>query len=438
VPRIIGDTVLLSALAPLEAYSSAALAVSGGPDSMALMHLVRRWLFLKGREPASIAILTVDHGLRAESADEAAFVAARAEALGFTHATLAWAGKKPKTGIQAAAREARYGLMAAYCRERGIGCLVTAHTEDDQAETFLMRLRRGSGLDGLAAMATVSERGGVDIVRPLLGLSKARLTAYLRSLAIPFASDPSNSNASFERVRLRHAMKALAAAGIARPALVLSASRLGRSREALSAIATEFLECHFTVTNLGQGQIGLGAFSALAPEIALRVLARALALTGGKEDPPRMTKVERLLEALRAGKREAALGGCLVIAAAGILNFYREPGRMEQARLPCQPGNTVIWDGRFSLTFASDLSGDLSVAPLGAPGWAICRKALKERGKAVDVNRLAALASPALWLGQRLMVAPVLGFHGEEIAGVHVMSLQLQLVPRLSHFHTSS
>ena len=221
MPRIIGDAALLSAFAPLEAYPNAALAVSGGPDSMALMHLAVRWLNLKGRKPASIAVLTVDHGLRPEAAEEAAFVATRAAGLGFAHATLAWAGQKPKTGIQAAAREARYGLMTAYCREHGIGCLVTAHTEDDQAETFLMRLRRGSGLDGLAAMAAVSDRGGVTIVRPLLGLSKARLTAYLRSLGVPFASDPSNSNASFERVRLRHAMKALAAAGIARPALGL-------------------------------------------------------------------------------------------------------------------------------------------------------------------------------------------------------------------------
>ena len=169
VPRIIGDAALLSAFSPLEGYSSAALAVSGGPDSMALMHLASRWLSLKGRGPASISVLTVDHGLRPESAAEAAFVGARAGALGFTHATLAWTGEKPKTGIQAGAREARYGLMTAYCREHGIACLVTAHTEDDQAETFLMRLRRGSGLDGLASMAAVSSAAAW----PLSGLSSA-------------------------------------------------------------------------------------------------------------------------------------------------------------------------------------------------------------------------------------------------------------------------
>ena len=576
MPRIIGDAALLSAFAPLEAYPSAALAVSGGPDSIALMYLAARWLTLKRRKPASIAVLTVDHGLRPEAAEEAAFVAARAAGLGFAHATLAWAGQKPKTGIQAAAREARYGLMTAYACEHRIACLVTAHTEDDQAETFLMRLRRGSGLDGLAAMAPVSERGGVSIVRPLLGLSKARLTAYLRSLGVPFASDPSNSNASFERVRLRHAMKALAAAGIARPALALSASRLGRGREALAGAAEEFLQRHFRVTSLGQAQIGLEPFLELAPEIALRVLSRALALTGGKEAPPRMAKVERLLNGLYeswpkspkprhsregacdtgneadsaasfprrgesisdagassnmgprlrgddagamlhasgntgdiesragacndlvsaqqqfmsqraldeasepdsaasfprkresisdagassdmgprlrgddggamvhtpgisgAGKREAALGGCLVIAAAGALNFYREPGRMSQAWKACQPGSTFTWDGRFILTLSSDLSGNLSVAPLGAAGWAICRNALKKRGKTVQANRLAALATPALWQGSRLLYAPALRFADAELAGAHAVPLRTQLAPRLSYFLRST
>ena len=284
----------------------------------------------------------------------------------------------------------------------------------------------------------VSERDGVAIVRPLLGLSKARLTAYLRSLGVPFAIDPSNSNASFERVRLRHAMKALAAAGIARPALALSASRLGRCREALASAAEEFLQRHFRVSSLGQAQIGLEPFLALAPEIALRVLSRALALTGGKEEPPRMAKVERLLNELRAGKREAALGGCLIIVAAGTLNFYREPGRMGQARQACQPGSTFTWDNRFILTLASDLSGDLSVAPLGASGWAICRNALKKLGKTVQANRLAALASPALWQGARLLYAPAAGFTDMELAGAHTVPLRTQLAPRLSHFLIST
>ena len=233
-------------------------------------------------------------------------------------------------------------------------------------------------------------------------------------------------------------MKTLAAAGIARPALALAASRLGRSRDALSGIAAEFLERNFRVTSLAHGQINLESFLSLSPEIALRVLSRALALTGGKEEPPRMAKVERLLAGLQAGKREAALGGCLVIAAAGTLNFYREPGRMGQARLVCEPGSTRTWDGRFILTIGAGLSADFSVAPLGALGWANCRKAMKERGKAVQANRLAAIASPALWQGRHLVSAPALGFADAETAGARAGLLGVQLVPRLSYFRTST
>ena len=141
---------------------------------MALMHLLRRWLNIRGRAPATVAVVTVDHRLRAESKEEAAFVADQARRLGFAHITIDWRGEKPKTGIQAAARRARYDLLTSYARSSGMSCIVTAHTEDDQAETLLMRLRRGSGVDGLAAMAPVSERNGVAIVRPALGFSKAR------------------------------------------------------------------------------------------------------------------------------------------------------------------------------------------------------------------------------------------------------------------------
>ncbi|MGO9170647.1 MAG: tRNA lysidine(34) synthetase TilS [Rhodomicrobium sp.] len=431
---IISDAALIRAFSPLEPYPSAALAVSGGPDSMALMHLAVRWSALAGRSRAGLAVLTVDHGLRPESRDEAAFVGAEAGRLGLARRTLDWSGEKPKTGIQAAARRARYALMTAYCRAHGFACLATAHTEDDQAETFLMRLRRGSGLDGLAAMAAVSEHGGVPIVRPLLGFSKARLLAYLRSAGVPSVNDPSNSNAAFERVRLRHAMKSLAAAGITRSALTLSAARLGRSREALSQAAAEFLERNFRVSNLGHGEIGLETFLKLPSEIALRVLSQVLALIGGKEEAPRMIKAERLLEELRSGKRQGALGGCLAIATPATLHFYREPGRIGHTPLHCEPGSTCIWDGRFVLTFAAGLSGDVSVAPLGAGGWAICRKAFKDRHLAFNANRLAALAAPALWRDGLLLSAPALDFVDGKAGGNAAGAARVELVPRLSHF----
>ncbi len=167
---IIGDAALLAAFSCLEPFPSAVLAVSGGPDSMALMQLARRWARLKNRDAAAFAVVTIDHRLRAESAQEAAFVGERARALGLTHATIPWTDAKPKTGVQASARRARYELLAGYCKAHAFSCIVTAHTEDDQAETFLMRLRRGSGVDGLAAIAAVSE-----VRFPCAGPASARL-----------------------------------------------------------------------------------------------------------------------------------------------------------------------------------------------------------------------------------------------------------------------
>ncbi len=388
------------------------------------------------RSAADFTVVTVDHGLRAESREEAAFVAGAAQALGFTHTTLSWEGDKPKTGIQAAARRARYDLLASACQAGAKACIVTAHTEDDQAETVLMRLRRGSGVDGLAGMDAVSEWDGVAVVRPLLCFSKARLLAYLRASAIPFVRDPSNDNTAFERVRLRHAMKALAAAGIGRASLARAASRVGRSRKALDAIADGFLDRHFEVTPLAQGAIGLEAFDALPEDIALRVLARVLALAGGGQAAPRLMRVESLLASLRAGASDATLGGCIVIAASGTLKFYREPGRLRAAPLPFEPGASRTWDGRFILTFGTCEAGGTDVRQLGAEGWRTYKKVIRDRRLVPYGDRLAALTTPALWKDNFLICAPALGFFNANDDRFPAQPVEAALSPSLARYST--
>ena len=148
---------------------------------------------------------------------------------------------------------------------------------------------------GSSAMAPISERNGVAIVRPLLGFSKGRLMGYLRASSVPFLRDPSNENAAFERVRLRHATKALAAAGITRSSLAVTAARLSRSRDALATITEDVLRQHFHVTDLAQGKISRGVFEALPDDIALRALGRILSLIGGTGEPPRLMRLEHLL-----------------------------------------------------------------------------------------------------------------------------------------------
>jgi tRNA(Ile)-lysidine synthase len=435
MPSIVGDAALLRAFSCLESFPSAVLAVSGGPDSMALMRLARRWAALKGRALDSFAVVTIDHGLRPESAREAAFVAQQARGMGFTHAAIQWTGEKPKSGLQAAAREARYDLLFKFCASRAIGCVVTAHTADDQAETVLMRLRRGSGVDGLAGMTPVSSRGAIALLRPLLGFSKARLTAHLRATFTPFIQDPSNENEAFERVRLRRAMKALAAAGVGRASLTMAASRIARSRDALVEIADDFFVHHFRVSPLGRGECALEPFLALPEDIALRVLARAVALTGGEQEAPRLMRTERLLDSLRSGKTHATLGGCIVLAEKSALRFYREPGRFNPQPLRFMPGASSLWDARFILTFASKGDAETAVRQLGADGWLIYKNAMKERGAPLEPDRLAGLTTPALWKENRLICAPALDFAAARDGNVP-NPMEALLAPVLAAFLT--
>src|SRR4051794_8952742 len=188
------------------------LAVSGGPDSVAMMWLAARWRRALRHGPRLLAV-TVDHGLRAEAAREAGDVKALADSLDIQHRTLRWTGTKPATGLPAAARQARYRLLAQAARSAGASHVLTAHTEDDQAETLLMRMSRGSGIAGLAAMARQSQRDGVVLARPLLQTPKARLLATLAKAKIGFADDPTNRDPGFTRPRFRALMPALAAEG---------------------------------------------------------------------------------------------------------------------------------------------------------------------------------------------------------------------------------
>src|SRR5512132_3503182 len=244
-----------AAFAPLLRFPRLALAVSGGADSMALLHLVVRWRAedaLKGE----VTVLTVDHGLRASSREEAAMVERMAASLGLPHAILTWTrDERQSGGLQERARQGRYDLMAEHCQANDIPALVTAHHLDDQAETFLMRLKRGSGLDGLAAIPERGAWGGIVLLRPLLDMPKARLIATLAEKGIGFVSDPSNADERFERARVRGSAEAVAALGLTPEALALCARRLRRAREALDHAAQSFLDAHSKMSEAGYAVI---------------------------------------------------------------------------------------------------------------------------------------------------------------------------------------
>ncbi len=230
-------------------------------------------------------------------------------------------------------------------------------------------------------------------------------------------------------------MRALASAGIGRAPLTLAAARIRRSRDALVEIAETFLSRHFCVSPLGRGECSLEAFLAQPEDIQLRVLARIVGLIGGGHEAPRLARVERLLESLRAGKKEATLGGSIVLAASGRLRFYREPGRMRREAAAFAPGASNLWDERFLVSFPAEGDRDWEVRQLGAHGWALYKKAMKEKGGCASADRLAALTTPALWQGNRLICAPMLDFDARP-GGGQGKPVEAALIPRLAVFFT--
>jgi tRNA(Ile)-lysidine synthase len=328
----------------LEAPAGLVIAVSGGPDSTALLVLAARWAKRLRRPPKLLAV-TVDHGLRPQAAAEAAAVKRLARRLGVPHRTLRWRGNKPKTGLQEAARLARYRLLAQAASRAGYAHILTAHTLDDQAETMLFRLARGSGLTGLAGMAgasllTTSAGSEVFLVRPLLPIAKARLIASLRAAKVAYCEDPSNSDPQFTRARLRALMPGLAREGLDARALSRLATRMRRAEVAIefAVHAARAALAPAAWPRCGPVVFDAEQFHALPAEVGLRLLGRAIA-HAGDEGPVELGKLESLYDALRQAPRlRRTLAGALVTLAGPNLCVERAPARRNTAIL--QNGNS--------------------------------------------------------------------------------------------------
>ncbi len=291
-----------------------AVAVSGGSDSLALMHLLRA--FAEQRKSKPPVVLTVDHDLRKSSAQDARRVAAWAKQAGLKVQILKWTGNKPKSGIEAAAREVRYRLMGEWLTRHKIAILFVGHTGDDQAETFLLRLARGSGLDGLAAMRPrapwpVPGFADLTVARPLLGFRRADLRAHLKSRKQAWLDDPMNDDPAFDRVKIRKAMAALVPAGLTVERIGSAAAHLARARESLEIVTEAVLA---RSVRAGEGGVLLDpAVLVAAPrEVGLRALAAVLMAVSGQPYRPRFESLERLFDQIGGGSlgAGATLHGC--------------------------------------------------------------------------------------------------------------------------------
>lgn len=402
----IADSELEALFAPLADHAAIGLAVSGGPDSSALMHLAARWRARRAQAP-ELCVLTVDHGLRPESAGEARTVAEAAARLGLPAAILRWQGRKPASGLQAAARAARYDLLAAHAHAHGLSGLATAHHLDDQAETLLMRLARGSGVDGLAAMPTLTHWAGVAILRPLLDVPKARLIATLQAAGVVWLEDPSNADARFERVRMRKLLAAAAPLGLDAKALALTARRMRRARAALDRITDRFLADHVAVGEAGWCSLARAALREAPEEIALRALARMLLAVGGGPDLPQLARLEALLGELASdGVAGRTLAGCRILCRAEEVIVLREGGRRGLPRIELAPGGSTLWDRRFRVSAAGDIEGPLTVRALGREGL----RAAKARLQALPPLPPSGGAElVSVWRAGKLLAVPHLG-----------------------------
>lgn len=324
------DAALAQLFAPVSQLDALGLAVSGGADSLALMLLAQRWA---QRHAVRLVVYSVDHGLRAEAAEEVATVLAGAERLGLPARGLRWDGPYPQNGVQQAARVARYRLLGEAMRADGIGTVATGHHLHDQAETVLMRLAHGSGLDGLRGMSTVSSVEGVRIFRPLLALAPEALRDVVAAAGLVPVEDPSNSDDRYERVRWRRMLAPLTTLGLTPERLATLAQRVGAAQDLVGeqAVAADLALVHRAAGSIAVDRQG---FAALPEAVGIVLLSRLLAEAGGGQKSRALGPVERLrLDLLQAEVFAArTLHGCRIGREGAAISIRAERGRAPKAR----------------------------------------------------------------------------------------------------------
>lgn len=396
---------LMDRLGPFEPRPRLAVAVSGGADSLAATLLAAHWAH---EHNGKVVALTVDHRLRPNSTAEAVLVGQWLANHGIEHHILAWLGDKPVSDIQGRARAARYHLLEQYCREAGILHLLLAHHRDDQAETFLLRLARGSGVDGLSAMSAIRHGAHMRWLRPLLAVPKARLLATLRHWDQDWVDDPSNLDPRHARVRLRLLADTLAAEGLEPARLAHTARTLARAGDALDRMVANALVEWADIHPAGFAWVRCDAWHQLPEDVALRLLVRLLCCHGGEDLPPRLERSQSLLQRLRHG-HGGTLSGCRVVVADGRALFCREAGRMAPL-IAAEPGTEILWDGRFRAVMPAQAPPGLRLGGLGPQGWGKVAKAVGRKALPA-IPAMVRATLPVLMDQDGVFAAPYLGYN---------------------------
>lgn len=369
------------------------VAVSGGGDSMALLHLMVRAAAGSG---GAVRAVTVDHGLRPEAAAEARFVAAVCATLGVAHDTVRWQHGGLSGNLPDLARRARYRLIGGWARGAGVGHVVVAHTADDRAETFLMELAREAGLDGLTSMRGAWRAEGVAWSRPLLSVGREELRRYLRRNGVPWIDDPTNEREAYQRVKARRALAALAPLGITPGGLARVAGHLASARRDLERLARQAAEA-IARCDAGAIRFDRTGWTDLGEDTRRRLLIAALRWVSGAGYAPRAAQIARLDAAIRDG-RDATLQGCCLRVDAAAIRVLREPKAVAGLEAPTD----ALWDGRWRLSGPHEAG--LTVRALGSEGLRQCAD-----WRATGRSRAVLGVTPAVWRGPALVAAPLAG-----------------------------
>lgn len=381
-------TPLLDLIHNLPAVKSTPIAVgvSCGADSLAL-------ILLLSHAGYNVTALSVDHGLRAAAKDEISFASTLMKQKNIPHKVLEWVGPKPTSNIQAGARKARYDLMQEWCVGAGVRHLCVAHHLDDQAETFLMRLARGSGVKGLSAMQAVKNLSKeVQLIRPLLKVPKADLINYLQAQNISWIEDPSNQNDDFDRVTVRNFLKNPPLAGFTCQRLVSTAENMQRAQGALDYYTRQWLNSYVDTDFFGYLAIDPSGFNAAPDEIVYRAISSVISYFGGQDYTPRFEKLTRLVAEMQTTDFSGAtLAGVQFIRLkSGVFLVFRELGTLSSQN--AQMG------GQYSDIYTIDRLNDMAeiwVKPIGTNNWPIVKKAMPEFME--HIPHSIRLTMPSFW-----------------------------------------
>ncbi|MEE2745243.1 MAG: tRNA lysidine(34) synthetase TilS [Pseudomonadota bacterium] len=397
---------------------SVAVALSGGSDSMALAWLLNLWCNIHS---VKLVPLMVDHQLRPNSNDETIKVSGWLNNWGLNLVTLSWVGDKPSTSIQESARKARYDLMLSWCKTNRVQDLFLAHNLGDQAETLLMRVIRGSGVNGLACMLPITSSNSIRLIRPFLGIEKERLQKTLQQSNQGWIEDPSNVDPRYTRTTMRALTNALSHSGISPNRLGGLAKNFGRLRIKLDEITSVAVTSGADIYQSGWARISSKFLFELPDEIEKRVVLYLLKVVGGKYYPPRVERLLKVIKSLKApiAPKAATIGGCVLDTSEGQTIIFRREEFSNTPLTQVYGAGCLIWRGVFRCVFdsVSVKSGqNMFLAPLGMNGWLDINKKTKKNIE-TTIPFSVILTLPTLFFDGEVVAVPHLGYERQQVIG---------------------